>query len=397
LKPDEQADIGGTATGSQSIPQRPRIAFFRITNFLRPIGDSDWRIGLYMPQFGFDVWIYGQGSVAPPRGSDAILVSILFPRIPILGSIVLCVRYALDALSKKIDLVVCNPGVFWAGVLYKIISPSAKLIVDIRSVPVETHPILEFIMWCSFDLIFMSRCYDAVSVITEGMRDELDKRYGFMARCPSVVWESGYDDAIFKPSTSLSIKPDTAGDLPRFTLMFHGSLSPNRGLFETIRAVRLLKDRGMMDIGLVLIGEGLAVHALEDLARDLDVMGMIDFHSFIPHENLPAVLARADIGLDLLPNHPWWRNQSALKVQEYLAMGKPVLATDLPCHKNISDAVIIIPNNDPSTIAGAIEDYRNLPKSEHLRLSDVALRDSRTRTWRAKAEALSKFIEEQVL
>jgi glycosyltransferase involved in cell wall biosynthesis len=147
----------------------------------------------------------------------------------------------------------------------------------------------------------------------------------------------------------------------------------------------------------VLIGEGLAARALEDLARDLDVMDMIEFHKFIPHEDLPAVLARADLGFDLLPDHPWWRNQSALKVQEYLAMGKPVLATDLPCHRNISDAVILLPNNDPSMIADAIEDFRNLPASEHRRLSALALQDSRTRTWRAKAETLSKFIQEQIL
>jgi glycosyltransferase involved in cell wall biosynthesis len=97
-----------------------------------------------------------------------------------------------------------------------------------------------------------------------------------------------------------------------------------------------------------------------------------------------------------LPDHPWWHYQDPLKVHEYLAMGKPILATDLPCHRNISEAVILVPDNRPSTLAEAIRRIKRLPIQEKTRLSNIARQDAQQHTWRAKAQALARFLHELI-
>ena len=76
-------------------------------------------------------------------------------------------------------------------------------------------------------------------------------------------------------------------------------------------------------------------------------------------------------------------------------MGIPVLATDLPCHRAISDAVILIPDNQPETIASRIEKLINDQSLNNLR--SVAIEDAKIHTWKTRAETLSAFIMNVVL
>ncbi len=375
----------------------PRIAFFRGVDFTKPIGASDWRIALYLPEFGFDVWVMGRGKFIPINKPGVHLVSINSNRIPFLSTFLMGLEYALQAIQSDIDIIVCNPSIFFSAVLLKILRPRIKIILDIRSIPVEVSGLYMLFHKFNYDLIFASHKYDAVSIITNGMLKDLDQQYQFADRVPTAVWESGFDDDVFFPSIiAPGIGPFVGMD-NNFLIMFHGSLSSNRGLIEVVRSMKALKDQGVEDVRLALIGNGQAKTDLIELAKSLMVEDFIVFLPTVPYNELPQLVARANIGIDPLPDHPWWRHQSSLKVFEYLAMGKPVLATDLPCHQGISEGVILVPNNSPETIAKAIIEFRNLSAEKKAYLRQTALRDAKKYTWRARAEILSNFIKEKIL
>lgn len=376
---------------------RIKLSFFRGIDFSNPIGATDWRIGLYLREYGYDTFIYGRGDGGKLEQDGVIIFQPKIANIPLIETLEMSLQYTSKALKDKIDVVICNPGSFVAGLLYKILRPHSKAILDIRSIPVETQGLASRYHNRYFDSAFDRKFYDGVTVITGEMLQELDKKYNITSCYPTTVWGSGYDDELFNPDAITSI-PDSLKQInSNFMIMFHGSISPTRGLDEAIKSIRCLKDKGMDDVSLVIIGDGAARSNLLKLTTELDLESNLIFIPPLPHERIPEFLAAADIGIDLLPNHPWWRNQSSLKVFEYLAMGKPVLATDIPCHENISRAVILVPNNEPETIAEYIARFRHMNAEDKEALREAALHDSKQYTWRSKAEILAKFIEENVL
>jgi glycosyltransferase involved in cell wall biosynthesis len=369
-----------------------KVAFFRGADFSKSIGVTDWRVGLYLPEYGHKTFIYGKGNVKSHFQTQAILISKPYVHIPILGGILLALTYVPDALKKEVDVVVCNVGVYLGGVILKIINPKIKLILDIRSIPVETKGLIGFLEELYFCLCVKSKYFDALSIISQGMLSDIINKYSFKIKTNVVVWDSGYDENVFKPIESKKIKYIK----DKFILIFHGSFNVHRGLFETVRAIKILSERGIKEIQLILIGGGKAKIELEDLVVKLNIQENVIFIPRINYEELPEYLARADLGINLPPDLSWWRHQSYLKVMEYIAMGLPVLATDLPCHRNISDAIILISDNNPPTIAKAILDYKNFSVENKHKLRLTAIIDSKKHTWRAKAKILADFIDSEI-
>jgi glycosyltransferase involved in cell wall biosynthesis len=307
--------------------------------------------------------------------------------------------YSILAWRQKLrlDVVVCNSDVALAGVLYKVLNPESEIVLDVRTVPVESSNLRGRINELFFDVVMRCKLFDGVSVITQGMLDTLDRRYGLRERVPVAVWESGFDPEVFSTTADGIEARAKLGLESEFVLMFHGTLSPTRGLDQAVRCLRVLLDRGVTDVCLVFAGNGEAQPYLSQLARDLAVENQTMFVPPVPHTKIPQLIAAADVGIDPLPDHPWWRDQSALKVYEYLALGKPVIATDIPCHRNISEAVLLTSTNSPADLADEIVSYRLLAKEERERLSLKGQWDVRKHTWRERARTLATFIGNQIL
>jgi glycosyltransferase involved in cell wall biosynthesis len=133
-------------------------------------------------------------------------------------------------------------------------------------------------------------------------------------------------------------RPDAVGPVPftrqsdRILGVFAGSFRSWHGVVQLTAALARLHQAGDHRFGGVLIGDGPERHAAERAARD--VPG-VTFTGALPHTDLPAALAAADIGVapfEPLRHAPlrlgfYW---SPLKVFEYMAVGLPVIAPALP-------------------------------------------------------------------
>ena len=131
-------------------------------------------------------------------------------------------------------------------------------------------------------------------------------------------------------------------------ISFIGRLTPLKRTEDVIRAIGLTTES---DIKLQVIGDGAQRAYLETLAQSLGLEERVIFHGF-----------RKD-ALDLL-------NGSALLVipsttegisrvaMEAMAMGKPVIGTDIPGNRELIEDGrngILVPKKDPQAIAGAID------------------------------------------
>jgi len=143
-------------------------------------------------------------------------------------------------------------------------------------------------------------------------------------------------------------------------VVFAGAFRAWHGAIGLVRAVAALRARGRRDIRAVLIGDG------PELMRARDARGGdpgIAFTGGLPHAQMPACLAAADIGVapfDVAAHPPlalgfYW---SPLKIFEYMAAGLPVVAPALSrLHAIVrpdQDGLLYDPN-DPAGLERAIE------------------------------------------
>jgi glycosyltransferase involved in cell wall biosynthesis len=116
-------------------------------------------------------------------------------------------------------------------------------------------------------------------------------------------------------------------------LIYHGVMYESRGLSNLIIAVVHANREPGVYLTLTLLGDG---PDLENLKRKRDELGAHDVVLFlppVPYREVPNVIAKHHIGVVPLPDFECWRTSAPTKVQEYVAMGKPLVLTDIEAHR----------------------------------------------------------------
>jgi glycosyltransferase involved in cell wall biosynthesis len=110
-------------------------------------------------------------------------------------------------------------------------------------------------------------------------------------------------------------------------LLYVGFLTHSRGLASIVRALpALLQENG--ELFLALVGTGTAEKTLRALVAELGVERHVGFEGWVDNRLVPNYVASADICL--VPHHRCghWDHTIPNKLFDYMAAGKPVLASD---------------------------------------------------------------------
>jgi glycosyltransferase involved in cell wall biosynthesis len=197
------------------------------------------------------------------------------------------------------------------------------------------------------------------------------------SRVLEVEW--GADAERFRPDATGALPYERrAGDV---LAVFAGAFRRWHGAVHLVRAIRCLRDRGRRDVSAVLIGDGPELPKVRAEAANLDG---VTFTGAVPHEQMPAALAAADIGVAPfdVAAHPalslgfYW---SPLKVLEYMASGLPVVAPDVARLRTIVEhdrEGLLYDDRDPGALADAL-----------VQLTDGARRQLLGRAARARCVA----------
>jgi glycosyltransferase involved in cell wall biosynthesis len=143
----------------------------------------------------------------------------------------------------------------------------------------------------------------------------------------------------------------------RLRLVYTGALTPTYELDVAIAAVaRVAAARPELDVAFEVYGRGDSGPALAAQAAELGVADRVTFHGRIPIEDVPAAVARADVGLAPTRHDRFTDMSLSTKVFEYAAMGKPVVASRLPMVEATfpPGTVATYTPGDPSEMANAI-------------------------------------------
>jgi glycosyltransferase involved in cell wall biosynthesis len=113
-------------------------------------------------------------------------------------------------------------------------------------------------------------------------------------------------------------------------LCYIGSLNPQDGVDHLLRSLRhLFYDLKRSDFHCVIMGTGDSLQDLRNLAAKLQLNGCVELLGFVSDEDLQSNLAAADICVDPDPSNPLNDVSTWIKVMEYMAYAKPIVAFDL--------------------------------------------------------------------
>jgi glycosyltransferase involved in cell wall biosynthesis len=162
------------------------------------------------------------------------------------------------------------------------------------------------------------------------------------------------------------------------------------------RIVRYLGDRGRNDVSFLIVGDGDARVRLEKQASAAGVRQSVIFTGVVQREDVPAHLAVFDIALQPAVT----AYASPLKLFEYMAAGKAIVAPDAPNIREVvgagSDALLLREGDDAALFA-ALDGLIAEP-ARRARLGAAARKSLLQRgfTWDANAERVEKIAAAEI-
>lgn len=238
---------------------------------------------------------------------------------------------------------------------------------------------------------FLPVLADSVSVASQGLRD-LAKQFGVK---DENIYEApvGADLAEFRTDIDRTlIKKEYRINSP--LVLYIGQLHGAQYIDLFIKAANIILHR-IPDVVFMIVGEGFMEKYLRGLACELGIEQRVVFTGSVAHHKIPYFIAAADVCVAPFKDTPVTRCKSPLKIVEYLACGKAIVASNVgETRRMLGGAGILVePNNFYSLADGIIKVLRD----ERLRtnLSRFSRqRVEKTYNWNKTASSLLKAYED---
>ena len=236
---------------------------------------------------------------------------------------------------------------------------------------------------------------DRVAVVSAGVEEQLG-RYR-VERKRYLLNPNGVDPEEFRPDIDGRSIRERYGLSEHIVVGFIGSFTRWHGV-ETLfdAAVSALQQESTLRF--LMIGEGDLRSALQKRAADLGLERAIIFTGLVPHSDAPRYLAACDI---LVSPHLGFEDGtkffgSPTKLFEYMAMGKPIIASRL---EQIGEVIVDGANGlhmKPGDAVQLADQILKLARDGELRrrLGTAARREAVERyTWNANVDRILKSFE----
>ncbi len=174
-------------------------------------------------------------------------------------------------------------------------------------------------------------------------------------------------------------------------VVYLGQLHPHKGLQSLLEAAQRAPR-----VNLLIVGGGDWLAHWRKTAAELGLNSRVEFTGHVPAAQVPAVLARARVGV--LPMLDCFFNRyltSPLKIQEYFAAGLPVVTADAPVTAEIvshEQTGLLTPFGDVDALAAALTRLCT-DDDLHRRCRANILQTVAQWTWEKRGAALREFIK----
>lgn len=241
-------------------------------------------------------------------------------------------------------------------------------------------------------LFMKGRGAQRLVIITHALADDLKASFGAKISPPFVqVAPDGVDLARYAGLPSPPEAREKLGVEDRFTVGYTGHLYPGRGIGLILELARQFPQVNFLLAG----GEADSIQHWREIAAEQQLDNLI-WTGHIPNAAIPQYQAACEIFL--MPYQKQvaassggdiGRYLSPMKLFEYLACGRVIIASDLPVLREIlnPDNAILIPPQDQDAWVAAIRNGLQFPE-RYSSLASQAQRDALNYTWTARAQKI---------
>jgi glycosyltransferase involved in cell wall biosynthesis len=226
---------------------------------------------------------------------------------------------------------------------------------------------------------------DGIAVVTQALANHLTGDFG-VSPDKIIVTPNAVDPDLFSPEVSGAEIRRALGLEGKTVIGFVGSFLPWHGLDMLLAQYPTLRSRHPQ-AALLLVGDGPMRPEIERRGRADGWEASVRLPGAVPHDALPAYLAAMDIAV--LPHSNEWG--SPMKIFEYMAMAKPVVAP------GVGPVVEVLADGEQGLLFPPLQAPEMTDRLERL-LGDASLRREMGRrgratvlarhTWRRNAAAI---------
>lgn len=291
----------------------------------------------------------------------------------------------LKRFFSLVEVLKTKKGVF--SVIYTRRPEYAQFFLKLRKYPGKKRwlVVMEFHRWREVEKFknVLAQC-DGLVVISESFRKHLTEKEKI--KVPLLVAHDGVEPEKFKTfSPPLKNKP------PWF-LLYTGSLKPSKGVETLLKSLILLPE----EVKLKIVGGDKKSEDFKRIVRlkkNLNLGKRVEILEYVPPGEVKKFFFLADILI--LPSTREESEGSPLKLFEYMAAGKPLIASSLPSIKEILEKgkdALFFPPGDEKSLAYTVQKILKDP-SLGKKLVENAREKVKEFTWERRAKRILSFIE----
>ncbi len=271
-------------------------------------------------------------------------------------------RYKIIHFTTPPDFLV------FAAIIPKLFG--AKIIMDIHDIGPEfymrrlgvgeDHLV---VMIIKFIEKLATRFSDHVIAVTDLWRDRLISRSTLSSKCTTLL--NVPDDRLFRNISKNNYR-NTSNN---FNLFYHGSLEELFGVDTLIFAMPTIV-KNIKNVKLHIYGGGRLLNKYKKLIDKFGINESVSFHKSVPFNELPQILAQADIGIVPTKGSVFSGEILAMKSLEYISLGIPIVISKTKGHSYYYDASMVKffkPGNKDDLAKAVIDLYTNEAEIKKIR------------------------------
>jgi glycosyltransferase involved in cell wall biosynthesis len=269
-----------------------------------------------------------------------------------------CIKNRPDVLYLR-----QNSFPFFPIVLCKILKiPSVVEVNGLVLDELEVNPNSKSIAYKVFSYLALRseklnyRYCDRIVSVTDKLRDELVSLYA-VPEDKIFVINNGANTDLFKPVDREQAKAELGLDNSKKYVCFVGHLAAWQGVEFLIYASPLILEK-CPEVRFLIVGDGVMKNKLLEITSGFELSDKFIFTGRVPYESVPLYINAADVCVaPFIKGRNLKIGLSALKTYEYLACGRPIVASSIPGVEDLielSGGGISVPPENPEELAAAV-------------------------------------------
>jgi glycosyltransferase involved in cell wall biosynthesis len=237
----------------------------------------------------------------------------------------------------------------------------------------------------SLELNAYKNC-DHIVCVTKELKEIISSLPGVRSEKILVI-PNGVDTNRFNPLTTIPFKVSD-----KFTIGFVGILAPWCGVDILLEAIKELESYNL-PIHVVIVGDGIMKQKFQALTQELNITKQVTFVGHVDWAKVPSYISGFDIAYSGQTNLQIGKMyHSPLKIYEYMAMGKPVIASAFEdaerMIKNGFNGFLFTSGNVQQLSAVISEAYINNELLTPKRSEEIRLKIVNEHSWQSRTRSL---------